>query len=52
MRKAGLSSEEEIYSAGNLIFKELRNSEYIKKLKGFMHQVYDDMYIIENKKID
>jgi len=42
-------SEEGIYSTGNLVFKQLRNNEYLKKLSDIVIRAYDLMFLEERK---
>lgn len=47
-RKTGLNSKQKEYSTANLVFKSLRNSKYIEKLKSHTDQIYDKKFSINN----
>lgn len=50
LRKEGLEEGEGEYSIGNLVFKKLRNTEYLSKLFDYWHELEDRQLSLENFK--
>jgi hypothetical protein len=48
IRKAGLYSREQEYSAENIAFKILRREETLDKLNNMKYDAYDQVLSIEN----
>jgi hypothetical protein len=51
LRKEGLSSEEGEFSVGNLVFKKLRNTDYLAKIFDYWNKLEDQELSLESFKV-